>query len=447
MLYAQAVEQLTQLGGELVSTPGTPKRKFELDHMRTLTAALGSPQGSFPSVLIAGTNGKGSTAAMLASILSCSGYRTGLYTSPHLQRVNERIQLSEPRQTGNTLQPIRDEIFAALFQQVSLAASTLVDNGSLPHLPSFFEVLTGMAFLAFAQAQVNIAVLEVGMGGRLDATNVVDPIASVITDISLDHTEWLGSTLGEIAREKAGILRRNGTMIILPQHPEVNQAVGEIAVDLGVTGINAAKYMPEADNLSSVRVPLEGRHQERNCALVLAASWHLQQSKGLIRIGQGSIAAGLRQVQWPGRLERTQLHWGTPLLLDVAHNPAGAWSLRSYLSSAFSKGELPAPHMLIFSAYRDKAIREILQILLPLFEEPGDCVAFVPMPGARAASAADMESIAAAMEVTAVSFIRVEEAFFASQSAGVGSVIVTGSVHLIGQAKDTLEHLQKTWPA
>ncbi|HEY3627095.1 MAG TPA: Mur ligase family protein, partial [Terracidiphilus sp.] len=186
MSYAAALAQLNAMAPELFSQPGQPRRKFSLDQVHTLLAALGDPQARFPSVLIAGTNGKGSTAATLASILTESGLKAGLYTSPHLERVNERIRI------GRTL--ISDDEFARQFFRVHAAAQKLVAEGREPQLPSFFEYLTALAFLHFAEVGVDIAVLEVGMGGRLDATNVVDPLLSIITDISLDHMEWLGST-------------------------------------------------------------------------------------------------------------------------------------------------------------------------------------------------------------------------------------------------------------
>ena len=209
--------------------------------MRVLAGALGDPQRQFRSVLIAGTNGKGSTAATLASILASAGLRTGLYTSPHLSRVTERIRTAEG---ADGLLEIPEEAFARLYFRVDDAAQALVSAGKLPHAPSFFESLTALAFLYFAERGVEIAVLEVGMGGRLDATNIVEPLLSVITDIALDHQDYLGDTIAEIAQEKAGILRANGTLVTLPQHPEANQAIGEAAVALNVRGVSAADYVP-----------------------------------------------------------------------------------------------------------------------------------------------------------------------------------------------------------
>src|SRR5579875_1942507 len=280
MSYAAAIESLFALAGELHSAPGQRRRKFDLEHMRVLAEALGHPERKFPSVLIAGTNGKGSTSATLASILQAAGYRIGLYTSPHLVRVNERVRIHGAE--------ISDDDFARLYFTVDDVARRLVHEGRLPHPPSFFETMTALAFSAFAQANIDIAVLEVGMGGRLDATNIVDPLLSIITDISLDHTEWLGTTIDAIAREKAGILRPKGILITLPQHPEANHALGEIAMSLGVRGVNAAEYMPAShaahgavypvtiqDRTVELTLPLAGEHQHRNAALAIAAAREL----------------------------------------------------------------------------------------------------------------------------------------------------------------------------
>src|SRR5271154_3132949 len=205
MSYSAAIDGLQALAGELATTPGAPRRKFRLEEMLTLLAELGDPHLRFPSVLVAGTNGKGSTSATLASILAAAGYKVGLYTSPHLARVSERIRILTPgkgaQDTGHSDEEIVDDAFASLYFKVDEAASQLVRDGRLPDHSSFFETMTALAFLHFATEAVDIAVLEVGMGGRLDATNVVQPLISVITDISLDHTEWLGETIDAIARE------------------------------------------------------------------------------------------------------------------------------------------------------------------------------------------------------------------------------------------------------
>ena len=446
MSYAEAVEHLYALSGELAPpAPGAPRRKFDLDHMRVLAAALGDPQKRFASVLIAGTNGKGSTAATLASILSVAGIRTGLYTSPHLVRVNERVQISNGTAGANTLTEIDDDTFARLYFEVDNAANRLVSEGKLPHAPSFFEVITALAFLAFAEAVVEIAVLEVGLGGRLDATNIVDPLVSVITDIALDHTEWLGNTITEIAREKAGILRPGGTLITLPQHPEANAAIGEAAMALGVTGINAAAYLPGRLGAASayplqvggetllIDSPLTGEHQQRNLALTIATALFLA-GENKANINSQHLTCGIAGTRWPARLEKVVLGPNRTALIDVAHNPAGVWTLRSYLSRAFADQSLPSPRTLLFSALRDKSIREMAQILFPLFDGPDDRVLLAPIVSPRAASAEQLAAVAADLDTAAIICDSVEEAMeIATQEAG--STVIAGSVYLAGEAK------------
>src|ERR1700688_554413 len=202
MSYAAAIEALNAMAPELYTRPGAPRRKFSLAEIGILLHHLNNPHHRFQSILIAGTNGKGSTAATLSSILIAAGLRTGLYTSPHLERVNERVRVNQAE--------ITDQDFARHFFAVREASEFLIKSGALAQMPSFFEVLTAVGFLHFAEQGIDVAVLEVGMGGRLDATNIVDPLISIITDISLDHMEWLGSTIAAITREKAGILRPNG---------------------------------------------------------------------------------------------------------------------------------------------------------------------------------------------------------------------------------------------
>src|SRR6266481_9465854 len=231
--YETAIARMYALGHELTQTPS---HKFDLAHMRILLGALDNPERRFPGVLIAGTNGKGSTAATLASILQASGVRAGLYTSPHLARINERIQISGEQ--------ISDDDFTWLHDLVDRIAERLVGEGRLPWHPSFFEMLTAIAFEYFARRKVDIAVLEVGMGGRLDATNVIDAQISIITDISLDHQKFLGNTVTEIAREKAGIIRRGGIVVTLPQQPQANDVIGNTILDLEARAVSAVPYVP-----------------------------------------------------------------------------------------------------------------------------------------------------------------------------------------------------------
>jgi len=430
-----------------------PRRKFDLAHMRALAHALGNPHNNFPSILIAGTNGKGSTAATLASILAASGMTVGLYTSPHLVRPNERIRILTPAD------PLGEICDAALDRAADLVLTTsadLVTQNKLPHPPSFFEAVTAAALLHFAQSQIHVAVLEVGLGGRLDATNIVAPTLSVITDIALDHTEYLGPTLTDIAREKSGILRPSGTLITLPQHPEANQAIGERAMELHCRGINAAPYMPArpSDETSPespaflpsnrypltvlnkqilVDSPLPGSHQQRNLALAIAAAVELEDLG--YPVTAASIETGIRSTRWPARLERIPTS-GAPLLLDAAHNPAGVWALRSALS------RIPdaTPKTLIFSCLADKPLDEMAQILFPLFASPRDQIIVPPIHSFRAAStdrilalALQHNSRAAASDSPATAL-----ATALASTPPQGLIVAAGSIYLLGEIRSAL---------
>jgi len=436
MSYAAAIDQLNAMVPELFVKRGHSRRKFSLDEIRVLLEALGNPQRSFPPVLIGGTNGKGSTAATLASILKESGLRVGLYTSPHLERVNERIRVNDAE--------ISDKDFAQAFFAVQNQARRLVDEGKLPQQPSFFEFLTALAFVHFSRENVDFAVLEVGMGGRLDATNIVDPLLSIVTDISLDHMEWLGSTITEIAREKAGILRPSGTLITLPQHPDANRVLGEVAVELGVRGVSAAPYMPSTATIPEsgaypievlgqiieVASPLRGAHQHRNVALAVASAVELAQKHGF-PVSAASIAAGIRHTRWPGRLERIQAN-DREWILDVAHNPAGAWALRAGLREIV-RDDAP-PLTLVFSCLRDKPVAEMAQILFPLF----GLVILAPIRSARAASMEELERAAAATGTPTLTANSVTEALELAAERAPGLIIVSGSVYLVGDARSLL---------
>jgi len=413
--------------------------------MRVLTEALGHPERRFPAIIVAGTNGKGSTSAILASILRAAGYRTGLYTSPHLVRVNERIAIDA--------EAISDPEFAEMHGRIEEISRELMQAGKLEQHPSFFETLTAMAFEHFASSAVDMAVLEVGIGGRLDATNVADPLLSVITDISRDHTEWLGDTLTEIAREKAGILRHKGTLVTLPQHPEVNDAIGEAVSALGARVVNASTYIPpitpaskafqdESGDTPHNRYPLEivgervtidsplaGRHQLRNTALAIAAAVELRQSFGY-EISATQIAAGVASTRWPGRF---QLITGSPeIVLDVAHNPDGAWALRSALTSRYN-GQ---PVTIIFGAMRDKAIAEIGEILFPLGEE----VIATRVNSPRAASVEDIREMTVHVETPVINAESLQQAIELARERK-RPIVITGSVYLVGAA---LEYLQQS---
>lgn len=450
MSYETAVARMFALGHELANVPS---HKFDLAHMRVLLEALDHPERGFPSVLIAGTNGKGSTAATLASILQASGLKTVLYTSPHLVRINERI-----RANGRE---ISDDDFATLHSEVDRVAEKLVGRAELPWHPSFFEMMTAIAFEYFAREKVDIAVLEVGMGGRLDATNVVEPRVSVITDISLDHQKFLGETLHEIAREKAGIIRPGGAVVTLPQQPEANDVIGNTILELGARAINAVPYVPPVSpgsaqyvprarqmttedteefrgNLSRyplqvlseqilVESPLLGRHQLRNVALAIAAAVELNQ-QGFSSIRGKTIETGIRGTHWPGRFQVIAARSGWPeIVIDAAHNPAGAWALRSALSERYENRSL----IFIFGAMRDKAISEMTEILFPLAER---VIATRPA-NPRAASAEDIRRAAArtGVEIETVDDVREALERARSHAADNAVVVVAGSIYLVGE--------------
>src|SRR5271163_711439 len=447
MSYETAVAQMYALGHELAQTPS---HKFDLAHMRVLLAALGHPENRFPAVLVAGTNGKGSTAATLASILRASGLKTGLYTSPHLVRINERIRVNG--------EEISDDDFAALQGEIDRIAEKLVEEAELPWHPSFFEMMTGIAFEYFAREKVDLAVLEVGMGGRLDATNVVEPRVSVITDISLDHQKFLGNTVGEIAREKVGIIRPGGAVVTLPQQPEANDVIGNTILDLGARGVNAVPYVPPVSPGSTqylvpgseqggfvyrypvavlgeeilVETPLVGRHQLRNVALAIAAAVELNQ-QGVDGITAKSIERGIRETRWPGRFQVIPARAGWPeMVLDVAHNPAGAWALRSALSERYED----RPLIFVFGAMRDKAISEMTEILFPLAER---VIATRP----ENPRAAPPEEIQRAAERTGVDVETVEDVNLAVERSRVladakAVVVITGSIYLVGEVMQSI---------
>jgi dihydrofolate synthase/folylpolyglutamate synthase len=443
MSYQTAIASMFALGHELAQTP---LRKFDLAHMRVLLRAMDHPERRFPSVLIAGTNGKGSTAATLASILKASGLETGLYTSPHLVRINERIRVNGVE--------ISDHDFAQLHTEINTVAEKLVEIGDLPWHPSFFEMMTAIAFEYFARQKIELGVLEVGMGGRLDATNAVEPRLSVITDISLDHQKYLGNTLGEIAREKMGILRPSGVAIVLPQQPEANDVIGNSILEIDARAVNAVPFVPPVPpgsgeylvpNTESetgyfyryplqvmgeqilVETPLVGRHQLRNVALAIAAAVELSE-QGFSGITAKSIEEGIRNTRWPGRFQMIAARPGWPeMVIDVAHNPAGAWALRSLLSERYEG----RPLIFLFGAMRDKAIGEIAEILFPL----ADKVIATQPENPRAATPQEIQQAAvrSGAEIEAVE--NVQRAIVrARELAGAGAVIVvTGSIYMVGE--------------
>ncbi|HEV2731491.1 MAG TPA: folylpolyglutamate synthase/dihydrofolate synthase family protein [Terriglobales bacterium] len=454
MSYQAAVERMYALGHELAQTPS---HKFDLAHMRVLLAALENPERRFPGVLIAGTNGKGSTAAMLASILQASKLRTGLYTSPHLVRINERIRING--------EEISDDEFALLHDVVDRTAERLVGEGELPWHPSFFEMLTAIAFEYFSRRKVELAVLEVGMGGRLDATNVIEPRVSVITDISLDHQKFLGNTVAEIAREKAGIVHPDGIVVTLPQQPQANDVIGNRILELGASAVSAVPYVPPVAPGSDygyaipktpltaecakdaerhdrgvwryplqvmgkkifVETPLIGRHQLRNVALAIASAEAL--GKQGFPITAESIERGIRETRWPGRFQVIPAANGAPeYVFDVAHNPAGAWALRSTLSGCYEDRRL----IFVFGAMRDKAIREMAEILFPIAER----VIATRAENPRSATPDEIREAASrtSAEIETAPDVAAALAQARASAGSNGVVVITGSIYVVGEA-------------
>ena len=443
--YQTAVGNLYALGHELANTPSD---RFNLAHMRAILRELGNPERRFASVLIAGTNGKGSTAATLASILRAAGHRTGLYISPHLLRVNERIRING--------EEISEGQFGSIHQRVEAVSRRLVAAGELPWHPSFFEVLTAMAFDYFAGAGVDIAVLEVGMGGRLDATNVVEPVVAVITDIALDHQKFLGDTITQIAHEKAGIIRPGAVVVTLPQHPEANDVIGSTIAERGAHAVSAVPYVPpvspgahEVPGIAPngvrtsyplrvlgeeivVDSPLVGRHQLRNGALAIAAAVELNDLG--FPVTAPDIERGIRETRWPGRFQRIAATPRSPeIILDVAHNPAGAWALRSTLSEY--AGDRPL--VLVFGVMRDKAVTEIAEILFPLTER----VIATRAENPRSASPEEIREAAAHTGVVVETAPTVAAALVrASHLVEQDSiVVVTGSIYVVGEALNAIQ--------
>ncbi len=448
MSYQHTVEQLYALGHELA---GAPSHKFDLAYVREMLQELGHPERRFASVLIAGTNGKGSTAATLASILRVAGYRTALYSSPHLVRINERIRVDG--------EMISDGEFGAIHDRVERVAQQLLQSGKLPWHPSFFEMLTAMAFEYFASVGVEIAVLEVGMGGRLDATNVVDPAISVIADISLDHQKYLGDTIAEIAREKAGIIRKHGVVVTLPQHPQANDVIGHAIVENDARGVSAAKYVPPVSPGAAAYLggrgipvsgrsryplsvmgeeieidsPLAGRHQLRNIALAIATAEELGQFG--FKVTAKQVEQGIRETHWPGRFQVLPPSAATherEMVLDVAHNPAGTWALRSALSENFAGRELT----LVFAAMRDKAIREMAEILFPIAER----VVLTQANNPRSATTGELGEAAShtGAEMHEAPTVPAALAKARELSKADGVIVVTGSIFLVGEAMEAM---------
>lgn len=375
-----------------------------LARMRALLAALGKPHRKYPPIIVAGTNGKGSTSATLTSILRASGYRTGFYTSPHLVDIRERWSIA-----GD---PIDDELLERCIAEVRAAA----DATSI--LPTYFEALTLVAFIAFARAKCEIAILEVGMGGRLDATNVVRPVASIITPIGFDHTEFLGNTMRKIAAEKAGVIHRGAIVLTSNTDPMIVGVLRRRAEKFGNPFHVVTREEPS---------PLAGDFQRHNAALAAAAARELRQR--FPKITEDTIRRGVAQTTWRGRLERMTVR-GKEVWIDGCHNPHAARAI-----APFIEGNISRPRVLVFGIMGDKEIREVASLLLPLFDE---VITTEPYPP-RSASAASLAALAGELNVRATAEPDPRKAISLALRSECRAAVIAGSLYLAGAAVEFLD--------
>lgn len=418
MNYPDSVRFLYSLGNEVKTA------KLGLDRIRTLLDALGSPHRVGRFVHVAGTNGKGSTSALIESALRSAGLRTGLFTSPHLIEPTERIRIGGA--------PVSSTRFAAAFRQVHEMAERLLEEERIDLHPTYFETVTAMAFCLFRDSEVETAVMEVGLGGRLDATNVVLPALSVVTPVDFDHEALLGRSIEAIAGEKAGILKPGIPAVFAAQRPEAKRTLEEAAVAVGAPFESTTVWpvenleVHEAGSRFDTRgihieCNLAGEHQAQNALTAVVALSALD-------VPVRAIEAGIRSARWPGRLERVAS--SPDVYLDGAHNPAGARSLAAYISRFHSRRRV----WLIYGAMRDKAVEEISGILFPLASE-------LILTAPAQARAAHPEAMAAMVDHPRMRIAPGVEAALAiarNEAAPGDVVFVTGSLFLVGEARALL---------
>ena len=435
MDYQGTVRYLLSLGRELAAPTQAAAAKFNLENINVLLERLGRPDRAYPCVHIAGTNGKGSTAAFVEAILRDAGFRTGLNTSPHLERINERIRINSAE--------ISDERFAEIFTRIHRVIEELLAEGKLRAHPTYFECVTALAFEAFAQERVEFGVIEVGLGGRLDATNVITPVVSVITRIDFDHENFLGHSLGEIAREKAGIVKYHVPVVSAPQLPEALDIIRARAKELFSTLVETAEWfqieregmldgcvrtmVTDTTSGTGFRLSprLAGRFQLQNALNALAVAQVLQETG--YRISREHMEHGIAEAVWPGRLEKLQS--GPDIYLDGAHNPGAARELAEFLQENFAGRRV----ILIFAAMRDKALDEVAGSIFPHVSE----VIFTAPNSPRAVSAAQLAEM---IGHYAAHFTVVRDAEGALEAAvakarAEDAIFITGSLYLVGQLR------------
>ncbi len=397
--------------------------KFGIDRMQPLAAALGHPERLVPCVHVAGTNGKGSVSAMIEAILHAAGWRTGLYTSPHLVKLGERVQVERRALT-------EEEIVAFTRELRPLAEKIAVPNAD-DH-PSFFEFMTAMAFLKFARQRCDISVIEVGLGGRLDATNIVTPEVSIITSIGFDHCEFLGHELGQIAGEKAGIIKPGRPVVIGRMPAEAEQVIRAIARERASPLISVAETY--GDDLAHYPATnLEGDYQRWNAATAtlavraLASRW---------KITDAAIAAGLRHVDWPGRWQRVQIN-GRLMILDASHNPEGAQVLDTNLAHLVAEtGRAPVVITGVLGVARAGPLLETIA------RHAREIHLTVPQQ-ARACTYEELEALVPTDFRGRIVRTTVPKLFPAPTHCTAGGpddiVVVTGSIYLLGEVMARLE--------
>jgi dihydrofolate synthase / folylpolyglutamate synthase len=402
MTYAEAIQFLCGL--QMFGA------NFGLERAEKLAALAGHPEKKLRFIHVAGTNGKGSTCAMLESIYRNAGLRVGLFTSPHLVSFRERIQINRELISQNEIVRLVSEIQA------------LLKNFPADNHPTMFEVVTVMALKFFAEQNCDLVIWETGLGGRLDATNIVTPLASVITNIGFDHTQWLGDTLAKIAAEKAGIIKNEIPVVTAVENFEALAVIEKVAAEKNAPLVKTNSEF----RIQNVKLPLLGEHQKQNAALALATVEVLENQ---IPVSQNQIEAGLQKVNWPGRLQLVE-RGAQKILLDGAHNVAGAETLRAALEKNFPKTR----PIIIFGALADKNWPDICKILAPL----ADTIFTVPVASSRSADVNEVARIFCAENPAAEVIVcqNFSAAMFACKDEPF--VVVTGSLYLIGEALEQL---------
>lgn len=378
---------------------------FRLERLAPVLGALGNPESRLPVVHVAGTNGKGSVCAFLESVWRRAGLKTGLYTSPHLLFFNERFRINGVA--------VASAILQGLVQRVRSAMETTGES------LTFFEIATLVGFLAMDEAEVDVAIVEAGLGGRLDATNVLpEKLATVITSIARDHEEFLGHDERSIAREKAGIFRPRCPAFVGRVDPEIASVLSNEAATIGCS-VEVFGRDFQGENLADLN--LQGPHQADNAALAVAVVRGLA---GTFEVSESQLSEGLKAARWPGRFE--QIAAQPAVIVDGAHNPAAA----AALSDTLAEREIPRPRILLFAAMRDKRWQDILDALLPQF----DAVVLAPLDMPRAAAIDDLgEYISDRLPVSVARSLPEALRLATDQAGESGSVVISGSIFLVAQ--------------